>query len=463
MARLPRFASRSKSKEDGWSHDAADEFHQNKRRQRRPERERMRDRVDGFADEAGDLGNGLLRGLGGAAGDLLKNGGKLGLLITLAVVAGNVLRERLTEIITGRSPEEILAEERNREAAAAGRPGGAAGEGYPGAGKPGESAESRQGAGSVLADAGRGSADRGAEGAEVPGSVAELPQGAGSRSMIVPAERLLEGEGEAGGIGDVARSAGFRLPYRDRLSGLERVDEARLVDDGERGKAVTVAHSVPGLDGGPPTDGHVTIASNGEVSILSAGRQSVDGERVIRRSYVGVGDSGDLSVAGDGAVGVSDRGSAMLDTASTAVGKSGVIEREILGVTGNVDLATVEDQDGRLSRNARFIGDDGQPGQVRLSSGRAEFSRLGDNGEVMETRVLSDPGIGVGRDGNDSVPEQVRNGIATFAGTGRFPEGVSATRGASIVDAAAEFVAGPVEIGRPERDRGRQPAAGVEF
>lgn len=420
----PKFNFSSGKKHSDWQ--SVDKDHGFKNRPRSQGRRGGRDGVDGLEEGGwnplGDIGSWAKNMSGDAA--------KYAALMGLALVAADYLREYLTERITGRSMDEILESDKQGQK------------------------------GSVQSNV---DIKNDIETQKNIESHNGSKEGVLSKS-IVSSDDLASIEGSGDHIAQLSKASGFRIPYYDRLSGLDRVDNASFIDEGSNGRVVSLGLSSENMDG-LALRRHVTIGSNADAGFVAAGFESVEGDDLTRRSFVGAVNGGSIQIGDGGAVSLDGEAKSVFDAASVSMTNQSDLEKEIVRNAGNVDLVTRRDSEGVLSRDAKFVSEGGSDfGMIKISEGKIDFAKLNSDGVVLESQSFKDPMIRVDQNGKDNLPDGISEKIGDFSkDPSAFPTGLEPSKRGELLEAARADITDISGLSGNIGFKRRELASGVEF
>ncbi|WP_162820655.1 hypothetical protein [Microvirga calopogonii] len=261
-----------------------------------------------------------------------------------------------------------------------------------------------------------------------------------------------------GKLAGVAGAVGINLPGQTQAEGGRPVAEGKISDlEPTDTKIFTLGHRDPGSR---EDQSVIALSTGAGRETISAYSQSTEDGLVRKRNFVSELPEGSVKLE-EGRVDLSSQADKALQIGSKAMGEGSL--EQIVGVGNHeTDVMTMLNKDGRVTKEARFSGRDGQ-GAVEISEGRAVFSQLDGNGKPISSRELKDPGISVSTEtGVETLPRSVVHQIGAFAADpSKFPAGMEPTGVDKVLGQARAMNSTPldvnIDIGRaaPIRDLGR--------
>ncbi|QRM35012.1 hypothetical protein [Microvirga sp. VF16] len=260
-----------------------------------------------------------------------------------------------------------------------------------------------------------------------------------------------------GKLAEVAGAVGINLPGQTQTEGGRAVAEGKLSSlEPSDTKIFTVGRKEPGSK---EDQSVIALSTGAGRETLSAYSQKTEDGLVRKRNFVSELPEGSLKL-GENGVDLSSQADKALQIGSKSLGESSL--EQIVGV-GNreTDVMTMLNKEGRVSKEARFYGRNGQ-GAVEISEGRAVFSQLDERGKPISSRELKDPGISVSPEtGAETLPRGVVHQIGAFAADpSKFPAELEPTAVDKVLGQAKAMTSSPLDlnldVGRtaPMRDMG---------
>jgi hypothetical protein len=254
-------------------------------------------------------------------------------------------------------------------------------------------------------------------------------------------------------LAEVAGAVGINLPGQPQAEGGRPVAEGKISSlEPSDTKIFVLGQKEPGSK---EDQSMIALSTGAGRETISAYSQKTEDGLVRKRNFVSELPEGSVKL-GENGVDLTSQADKALQIGSKAMGESSL--EQIVGV-GNLetDVMTVLNKDGRVTKEARFSGRDGQ-GAVEISEGRAVFSQLDDHGKPVSSRELKDPGISVSPEtGAETLPRSVVHQIGAFAADpSKFPAGMEPTGADKVLDQARSMNSRPLDM---NFDLGRQAPA----
>lgn len=245
-------------------------------------------------------------------------------------------------------------------------------------------------------------------------------------------------------LAGIAGEAGVNLPGQRPVEGGRSVSEGKLAALGSTDtKTFVLGQKDPG---GKEDQGVVALSTGAGRETLSAFSQTSSDGITRKRNFVSELPEGSLKIGQDG-VQIGPQADKALQIGQKAM-KESPLEASVSGSNRETDVLTMLNREGRITKEARFSGREGQ-GAVEISEGRAVFSQLDQHGKAISSREVKDPGISISSEtGIENLPKTLQNQIGSFSSDpSKFPDGMQLSAADKVMQQAQTLNSVPLSRG----------------